>query len=198
MKNLRTILLAEGNPNDVETVLNILSLEDSGPDFEIIQEQLIEAGLKFNIAHAENENEFKYYLLNNNYDIILADYNLPGFDAFAALRLCNDICPNTPFICVSGSIGEETAIEMIKQGAVDYILKDRLVRLPFAIKRALEEAKEKETRYHAEESLKEKVEELQRFHDLTVGRELTMIELKKEVNELLKQAGKQEKYRIVE
>ena len=94
-------------------------------------------------------------------------------------------------------VGEETAIELIKLGAVDYVLKDRLVRLPVAIKRALDEAKEKEIRRLAEESLKVKMKELQRFHDLTVGRELAMIELKKEVNELLLKSGQQEKYKIV-
>ena len=66
--------------------------------------------------------------------------------------------PRVPFICVSGTIGEETAVELLKQGAVDYVLKDRLARLPSAIHRALEEAKEKEARRQAEAALKESKE----------------------------------------
>ncbi len=177
--------------------LNILSLEDNIQDFELICENLKNAGLAMDIKRVENRGDFTTSVKNNKYDIILADFNLPGFDAFGALEICNVICPDVPFICVSGSIGEETAIELIKEGAVDYVLKDRLVRLPVAIRRALDESKEKEIRHLAEESLKAKMEELQRFHDLTVGRELAMIELKKEVNELLLKSGQQEKYKIV-
>lgn len=178
-------------------LLNVLSLEDSMPDYEIIRIQLVNAGYKLNITHVEKEKEYASMLRSNTYDIILADYNLPGFDGFAALRLRNEICPDTPFICISGSIGEETAIELIKEGAVDYILKDRLVKLPSAVKRALNEAKEKQIRRKAESDLLNKIEELQRFHDLTVGRELKMIELKKEINKLLKELGRDEKYKIV-
>jgi PAS domain S-box-containing protein len=137
-------------------VLNVLSLEDSVQDFEIICEQLTNAGYNLNISRVEKESEFASFLRNNKYDIILVDFKLPGFDAFGALRIYNKICPEVPFICVSGSIGEETAIELIKNGAVDYALKDKLGRLPVVIKRALAEAKEKETRRLAEEALRER------------------------------------------
>jgi len=132
---------------------NILCLEDAPQDVEIIRELLTDAGFKLKMDWAATETEFVSLLRGNKYDIILSDFRLPGFDAFGALRLSLGICPDVPFICVSGSIGEETAIELIKQGAVDYILKDRLVRLPSAIKRALDEVEEKETRRHAEEAL---------------------------------------------
>ncbi|OFY44259.1 MAG: hypothetical protein A2X18_01210 [Bacteroidetes bacterium GWF2_40_14] len=181
----------------MEAKLQILSLEDNIQDFELICENLKSSGISMIITRVDNKRDFLYSLQNNKYNVILADFNLPGFDAFGALEICNEISPDLPFICVSGSIGEETAIELIKLGAVDYVLKDRLVRLPVAIKRALDEAKEKEIRRLAEESLKVKMKELQRFHDLTVGRELAMIELKKEVNELLLKSGQQEKYKIV-
>ncbi len=182
---------------DLETTLSILSLEDNIQDFELIRENLRSSGITMTITRVENKRDFLASLQNNEYNVILADFNLPGFDAFGALEICNEICPDIPFICVSGSIGEETAIELIKLGAVDYVLKDRLVRLPVAIKRALDEAKGKKIRHMAEESLKAKMDELQRFHDLTVGRELAMIELKKEVNELLLKSGQKEKYKIV-
>ena len=181
-----------------ETELNILSLEDSLRDFEIIRERLLDEGFKMNLLRVEKENDFVLSLQKSKWDIILADFRLPGFDAFGALRISSEICPDVPFVCVSGSIGEETAIELIKAGAEDYVLKDSLARLPFAISRALDGAKDKKARRQAEEALKERVDELQRFHDLTVGRELRMIELKKEVNELLGKSGEHEKYKIVE
>ena len=181
-----------------ETELNILSLEDSLRDFEIIRELLLDEGFNMHLIRVEKESEFVGSLQNAKWDIILADFRLPGFDAFAALRYSLEICPDVPFVCVSGSIGEEIAIELIKSGAEDYVLKDRLARLPFAINRALDGAKDKKAIRLAEEALKERVDELQRFHDLTVGRELRMIELKKEVNALLRKSGEHDKYKIVE
>jgi PAS domain S-box-containing protein len=136
-------------------LLNILSLEDSVMDFELIHKQILRAGYTVNIARVDKESEFVAAIGGTKYDLILADFKLPGFDAFTALRLCKNICPDVPFICVSGMIGEETAAEIIKQGAVDYVLKDKLGRLPFAMERALNEAKEKKSRRQAEEALRE-------------------------------------------
>jgi DNA-binding NtrC family response regulator len=177
--------------------LYILSLEDSRQDFEIISQLLLDTAYEVHMDLAVNETEYIAALHKRKYDIILADFKLPGFDAFGALRLCNEICPGTPLICVSGSIGEEIAIELMKNGAVDYVLKDRMIRLPLAIERARDEVRHRETQRQAERTLKEHMDELQRFQRLSVGRELTMIALKKEVNELLVQSGRKEKYRIV-
>lgn len=140
--------------NAMQVLLNVLSLEDSDLDFEIISEHLIKAGYILNITRAENETDFLSLILSKTFDIILADFKLPQFDAFEALKHSNRHCPDIPFICVSGSIGEMTAIELLKMGAVDYVIKDRLERLPFAVKRALEEAKEKISRRQIEESLR--------------------------------------------
>ena len=126
----------------------VLSLEDSVMDFEIIQDQLSNSGLPIAMDHVMNESDFLNAITGKKYDIILADYSLPGFDAFGALEHCVRICPDVPFICVSGSIGEITAIELLKKGAVDYVLKDRMERLPFAFKRALEEAGHLERRFY--------------------------------------------------
>jgi PAS domain S-box-containing protein len=153
--------------NIAGVVLNVLALEDSVRDFEIIREQLIDAGYNLNISRVEKEKEFESSIRGNQYDIILADFKLPGFDAFGALRLCNAICPDVPFICVSGSIGEETAIELIKLGAIDYVLKDRLARLPSAVKRALDEAKKKEAKLMAEETLWKTEQQTRTFLDAT-------------------------------
>ncbi|MCF8295448.1 MAG: PAS domain S-box protein, partial [Bacteroidales bacterium] len=134
--------------------LKVLILEDSLPDFELIQEQLTAAGYLLEVIHAVNETEFTLTLNQHSFDIILSDYNLPQFDAFGALQISKEICPEVPFICISGSIGEETAIELLKLGAVDYVLKDRPNRLPFAVKRALDEQKEKKALQLAEDELR--------------------------------------------
>jgi PAS domain S-box-containing protein len=133
--------------------LRVLCLEDDPRDAEIMRELLTNAGFVLEIDCTDKEKEFVSFLRSNTYDIILSDFKLPGFDGFKALRLSMEICPNVPFICVSGTIGEEAAVELLKQGAVDYVLKHNLKRLPFAIKRALDEAKEKAARHRADESL---------------------------------------------
>ncbi len=135
--------------------LKILILEDSLQDKELIVEQLTKAGLQLDVTHAEVEKTYIEALKKCRFDIIISDFKLPGFDAFGALELCQEICPEVPFICVSGSIGEEKAIELLRQGAVDYVLKDRPDRFPFAVKRALDEAKEKATLLKAERELTE-------------------------------------------
>ncbi len=135
--------------------LNVLCLEDSPQDAEIIREQLINSGYILNMDCTAKEKEFVSLLRSREYDIILSDFKLPGFDGFAALQWALKICPDTPFICVSGTVGEENAVELLKKGAVDYVLKDRLGRLPYAIHRALDEAKEKKALKKAEEKVRE-------------------------------------------
>ena len=138
-----------------DKLLNVLSLEESVTDFELICDQLTKAGYILNITRVDEESGFVSALRSANYDIILADFQTAGFDAFKALQLSNEICPHVPFICVSGFIGEETPTELIKSGAVDYVLKDRLRRLPLALKRALDDAKKKAAHQLAEQALME-------------------------------------------
>ncbi|MHC1737574.1 MAG: response regulator [Ignavibacteriaceae bacterium] len=135
-------------------MLNILYLEDSKKDIEIIRELLIDSGFDFKMDCTMDETEFVSMLRTLKYDIILADFNLPGFNGFTALQRTMEISPDVPFICISGAIGEETAVELLRQGAVDYILKDRLVRLPSAVKHALDEAKEQVTLRHADDEIR--------------------------------------------
>lgn len=149
--------------------LKILSLEDSARDFELIKELLIDAGYCSSIAWVETEDAFAASLRDQTWDLILADFKLPGFDAFGALRIRNEICPDTPFICVSGSIGEETAIELLKAGAVDYVLKDRPDRLPSAVGRALEEARQKKIRQQNAEALQEADRQLRASQSATLN-----------------------------
>ncbi|MFA6314668.1 MAG: GAF domain-containing protein, partial [Sterolibacterium sp.] len=133
--------------------LRILHLEDSPRDAEIIRERLIDAGLSMQVDWAADERQFSSLLLRGGYDLILADYLLPGFDAPAALLLTKTFCPDIPFIAVSGAIGEENAVELLRLGATDYVLKDNLRKLPLAIERALDEAREQRARRQAEDAL---------------------------------------------
>lgn len=133
--------------------ISILSLEDSTADFTIIKKNLEKAGFELVISRVENASDFKNAIQSQKLDLILVDYNLPSFDAPGAIKLCNEFCPDIPVICVSGAIGEIKAIEILKMGAVDYVLKDRIERLPFSVKRALEEAAEKKNRKNAENAL---------------------------------------------
>jgi len=143
------------NHNNIRTTLNILSLEDSPYDFEIIRGFLLDAGIDAAMDRVDREPDFISSLHKQKYDIILADYNLPDYDAVSALKKSKEIVPDIPFIVVSGSIGEEKAIELIKQGAVDYVLKDKPDKLAYAVTRALEQAKEKEARILAEKEAQE-------------------------------------------
>lgn len=142
--------------------LCVLSLEDSERDFELIRELLIDAGYHLCMERVETEMEFTSSLRDKAWDVILSDFKLPGLDAFGALRIRNEICPETPFICISGTIGEECAIDLLKSGAVDYVIKDRPERLPFALEQALEKARQKRLRLKNEEALKEANQQLKK------------------------------------
>src|ERR1035437_6861298 len=144
-----------------ERPLRILHLEDSRKDAEIIRARLNDAGLSMQMDWAANKQEFTAFLQRGEYDLVLADYQLPNFDAPAALLLTKSLCPGIPFIAITGAVGEEEAVELIKLGATDYVLKDRLVKLPQAIERALNEVRERQVRRQAEESLRRLNRELQ-------------------------------------
>ncbi len=131
------------NTNKEKNQLKVLLLEDSTMDAELIVEHLRENfNPKICIDIVIKQEAFIEAISKKTYDLILADFTLPGFDGFAALDHAKSICPNTPFICVSGYIGEEVAVELLKRGATDYVSKDKLGRLIFAIERALKETRE--------------------------------------------------------
>ena len=120
--------------------LRILYLEDSRADATLVEATLAESGLDFEFKCVETEAEFRAALQPGSWDVILSDYRLPSFDGMAALELARVQLPKVPFIFVSGGIGEERAIETLKAGATDYVLKDRLKRLVPSIERAVREA----------------------------------------------------------
>src|SRR5690349_5519302 len=119
--------------------LRILHLEDNSMDAELIRSTLSEKGIDFEIAWYQTGKAFRAALEAREYDLIFSDYSLPDFDGLSALRLAKETRPETPFIFVSGTIGEDTAIESLRSGATDYVLKQNLKRLAPAVKRAMRE-----------------------------------------------------------
>jgi PAS domain S-box-containing protein len=125
--------------------LRVLCLEDSPADAELVGRALTAAGYVIDLTVAPDRRRFEELLAGGPYDVILADFRLPDLDANAALEMAKVSCPGTPFICVSGTIGEEATVELLKRGADDCVLKDRLGRLPFAVQGAIDERAHAET-----------------------------------------------------
>lgn len=120
-----------------EAILQILMVEDSQADARLILRELSQSGLNYHVTRVESESEFVSHL-NPSPDVVLCDYNLPQFNAVRALEILRARSEFLPFIIISGSIGEETAVEVMRLGASDYLLKDRLGRLSKAISSAVE------------------------------------------------------------
>lgn len=140
---------------ELHTPLRFVLLEDDAHDAELVELELERNGIDVEWRFAKVEADFRAALYPNPPDLVLADYTLPGFDGLAALKIVQRTCPDVPFIFVSGSLGEERAIEALKSGATDYVLKDRLQRLPAVVQRALDEARERRERRIAETALEE-------------------------------------------
>ena len=141
--------------------LRILILEDVAADADLMEDELKESGLDFVAVRTSSKNGFTNQLQEFQPDLILADYSLPGFSGKTALNIALDQCPDVPFIFVSGALGEELAVELLKKGATDYVLKNNLLRLAPSVARALKEAMECRERKKAEEDLKQSERELQ-------------------------------------
>jgi len=134
--------------------LRILHLEDDPQDSELVQETLASDGITGRVTRVESEPDFVEALKQGGFDLILADYTLPAFDGLSALKITRQDHPLVPFIFVSGTLGEEIAIEALKIGATDYVFKTRLARIVPAVQRALREAHEKVVLRRAEEALR--------------------------------------------
>ena len=141
--------------------LRILILEDVPTDAELIQFELREARITFIPKVVKDKKAYLTAIDEFSPDIILSDYSLPSFDGLSALKLAGGKCPDVPFVFVSGALGEETAIELLKQGATDYVLKSRLSRLGPAVVRALQEVKERQEKKAAEQALELKTRSLE-------------------------------------
>ena len=135
--------------------LKILLLEDSAFDAELLRASLDAAYPGHQLTWTTDGAGFVQALEDERFDLILSDYQLPGFNGADALDHAHATLPNTPFIFVSGVIGEENAVELLKRGATDYVTKGRLSRLPLVIERALREVAQREAQERIQAQLRE-------------------------------------------
>ncbi|HYF50960.1 MAG TPA: response regulator, partial [Planctomycetota bacterium] len=133
--------------------LRILHLEDNRLDAELVLETLRSGGFACEVTRVETREAFQAALQTRQFDLILADNSVPSFDGTSALAVARDFAPNLPFILVSGTMGDDQAIETLKSGARDYVSKHRLLRLVPAVRRALRETEEQNKALRAEEAL---------------------------------------------
>src|SRR5258706_4559884 len=143
------------------TALKLLILEDNAFDAELEVGKLQAAGYDCAWTQVETREEFEGHLERSDFDLILADYNLPSFDGLSALRLLRERGLEIPFVLISGTLGEERAIESVKAGATDYVMKERLERLAPVVTRALNDRLERASRRAAQQALRDAHSRLQ-------------------------------------
>jgi signal transduction histidine kinase len=139
----------------------MLYLEDDPIDVRLVRDTLRMEGMTVDIEIVDDGKSFEAALGRQKFDLILADYNLPTFDGAQALAMSRALRPEIPFIFVTGALGDERAVQMLRNGATDYVLKDRLPGLAPAIRRAMTETKERALRQQAEEGLRQAHDELE-------------------------------------
>ena len=139
----------------MEDSLRILNLEDSANDAELNKAMLSARWKDCELVRVQDRANYIAALEKGGFDVILSDYTMPGFDGREALTLARTKRPETPFLYVSGTIGEEAAIEALKNGATDYVVKHRLMRLIPAVARALQEVVERANYQRAEEAMRQ-------------------------------------------
>src|SRR3989338_4306172 len=130
--------------------LRILHLEDLESDAQLVERELRKDKLDFTIRRIDTREAFIKALDEFKPAVILSDYKLPGFDGVEALRIAREKCPDVPFIFITGTIGEELAVESLKNGASACVMKDRLLRMPSCVKRALKDVEEYKERKRLE------------------------------------------------
>jgi PAS domain S-box-containing protein len=147
-------MAAELSSSSSEACIRVLLLEDSPIDAELVIGHLSKAGIVCDIKRAATRSEFIAEFKAAELDIVLADYSLPDFDGLSALELVRAASPDLPFIFVSGVVGEEFAINALRRGATDYVMKRGMNRLPAALDRAIAETRERQERQRAEQALR--------------------------------------------
>jgi len=152
---------SHGQPGAAAELLHVLVVEDSEDDARLVVRHLQKAGLELDYSRVDTLESMEAALNRKPWDIVIADYSMPHFSGIAALELTFQHDPDLPFILVSGAIGEETAVQAMKAGAHDYVMKDNLTRLVPAVERELHDAEVRRAGRAAEEALRES-EELHR------------------------------------
>ena len=173
--------------------LQVLIVEDDAKDAELLVENLDRAGFRPHWTSVQTESDFLSEL-EKRPEIILSDYTMPKFSGLRALELLKESGHDIPLIIISGTIGEEVAVQAMCMGAVDYLLKGKTARLANAVERVLNEKWLRDERREAEERIRTQLRELQQWRDTTLAREERVQILKLEVNELLREAGKPPRY----
>lgn len=141
-----------------DTPLNILIIEDNPADFRLLVRHLQQQGLAVNCHRVATAEELKAFVEKDCWSVVLSDYNVPGMEFQETLSFVRERCPDSPFILVSGSVGEEKAVDLLKQGVGDFVLKDNLARLVPAVQRELREVETRRQRQCAEKALRESQE----------------------------------------
>ncbi|MBU4449463.1 MAG: response regulator, partial [Proteobacteria bacterium] len=150
----------------MNTQLLVLIVEDSESDARLIARRLQRAGYDLGYERVETGEAMKTALAKQDWDLVIADYNLPRFSGPAALETLKERALDIPFIVVSATIGEENAVAMMKSGAHDYIMKDNLARLVPAVERELREAKGRRERRQADAALQKERSQAQQYLDI--------------------------------
>jgi two-component system cell cycle sensor histidine kinase/response regulator CckA len=153
------------NPVPARQPLRVLILEDNPQDAELMAAMLRHAGYSLTLQVTDSREQFEQQLEQGNFDVILADYNLGGWNATDALRILRESGKDVPLVIVTGSLGDEAAVECIKQGAADYVLKDRLHRLPAAVDCALRDKAQRQAATRLEEQIRRAKKEWEQTFD---------------------------------
>jgi DNA-binding NtrC family response regulator len=177
----------------MKTPLKLLIVEDSQDDADLVVAELKLAGFAPEWKRVETEAAFLSEIKTSP-DVILSDFSMPQFSGLKAAALLRASGLEIPFILISGTVGEEVAVEAMKHGATDYLLKDRIARLGTAVEQALEQKRLRDERRRADEEIRRQLQELQRWHEAMLGREDRVLELKREVNELLARQNQPPRY----
>jgi two-component system, cell cycle sensor histidine kinase and response regulator CckA len=156
----------------VEHTIKVLQLEDNEADGELVSVALERAGLSLQITRVERRAEFLRALETDAFDLIISDFSLPDFDGLSALAALRQHDQEVPFIFVSGTIGEERAVEALRNGATDYVLKDRLSRLPAAIRRAIHDRDERRSKRRSEDRVRDQAALLDQAREAIVIQDL--------------------------
>jgi len=169
--------------------ISILMLEDDTADVELTRHALSSGGLNFALTPVASRDAFLAEIDHRAPDLLLLDYSVPGFDGLSALEAARERAPQIPAIFVTGTLGEEVVIEMLKSGATDYVLKTRLSRLVPAVQRAMREAVVRNERKRAEDKLRRSMEQLRALSVyLQYVREDERIRISRQVHDELGQA----------
>lgn len=177
------------SPAHVKAEIDILLLEDNPRDAELIGHALRRGAANFRVTHVDCKRAYIHRIKQRVPDLILSDFSLPTLDGYTALAIAQKKCPDVPFIFVSGTLGDEPAIDTLKRGATDYVLKHRLVRLVPSVQRALREARERTGRRLAQVQLRRSLKQLRTLSiHLQHVREAEQIRIARQVHDELGQS----------